>query len=152
MMSRALSLIVLLCCVPVSAQISVNDPSFCFILDGFLLIYAVIITGLFMRERLMKKRIMDVNPHDQSIDNSGRSEFNKPKRTHRSSEDPRGGHRMTDDPYMPLKKKTDDTYRELDTKGDRRRMDQVYQGLSSVPKDTYDSLQMQQFHPAAPPR
>ncbi|RXN39533.1 T-cell surface glyco CD3 zeta chain [Labeo rohita] len=84
-----------------SASAASYDPQYCYILDGILLLYGIIITAFFVRER-------------------------------------------------PLQKKTEETYREIETKPGRRRPDQVYQGLSSVTKDTYDSLNMQQIHP--PPR
>uniref|UniRef100_A0A673LX10 T-cell receptor T3 zeta chain n=1 Tax=Sinocyclocheilus rhinocerous TaxID=307959 RepID=A0A673LX10_9TELE len=49
--------------------------------------------------------------------------------------------------FQPLQKKSDDTYREIETKPGVSVTDSL---LLSVTKDTYDSLHMQQIHP--PPR
>ncbi|NP_001093627.1 T-cell surface glycoprotein CD3 zeta chain precursor [Danio rerio] len=152
-MARASGLIlnlILLSTMPVSAQTSFYDPTYCFVLDGFLLIYGIVITGFFVRERYIKQRPVEES-HYQAIDKLGKSEYATANRTQRGSEEGRsGGRRRADETYTPLTRKGDDTYRELETKGDRRRQDQLYQGLSSVTKDTYDSLQMQQLHPLPP--
>ncbi|KAM4711363.1 T-cell surface glycoprotein CD3 zeta chain [Anableps anableps] len=49
-----------------------------------------------------------------------------------------------DSTYTGLQKRTEPTYKELPVKRERQRKnEQVYQGLSSATRDTYDSLQMQ---------
>uniref|UniRef100_A0A3B5MF96 Uncharacterized protein n=1 Tax=Xiphophorus couchianus TaxID=32473 RepID=A0A3B5MF96_9TELE len=46
--------------------------------------------------------------------------------------------------FQGLQKRSEPTYKELPVKRERQRKnEQVYQGLSSATRDTYDSLQMQ---------
>ncbi|RXN16588.1 T-cell surface glyco CD3 zeta chain [Labeo rohita] len=137
----ASAVVVLLSVTPGSASAASYDPQYCYILDGILLLYGIIITAFFVRERCIKKKSKgDQDPLYQPINKSGQSAYDVLQQ--RSAEE--GGTRG------PLQKKTEETYREIETKPGRRRPDQVYQGLSSVTKDTYDSLNMQQIHP--PPR
>ncbi|XP_037830386.1 T-cell surface glycoprotein CD3 zeta chain [Kryptolebias marmoratus] len=53
---------------------------------------------------------------------------------------------QAEDPYTGLQKRSEGTYKELPVKRDGRanKKEQIYQGLSSATRDTYDSLQMQQ--------
>ncbi|XP_018930803.1 T-cell surface glycoprotein CD3 zeta chain-like [Cyprinus carpio] len=147
----ASAVIVLLSITPVSA-FSTYDPQYCYILDGILLLYCILITAFFVRERYIKKKSkVEQDSLYQPINKSGQSAYDV--LSQRSTEEGRsgGGRKRGDDStYTPLQKKTDDTYREIETKAGRRRPDQVYQGLSSMTKDTYDSLNMQPIHP--PPR
>uniref|UniRef100_A0A8C1PRH5 T-cell surface glycoprotein CD3 zeta chain n=1 Tax=Cyprinus carpio TaxID=7962 RepID=A0A8C1PRH5_CYPCA len=144
----ASAVVILLSITPVSAS-PVYDPNYCYILDSILLLYAVIITAFFVRERYNTKR----GKGDQDSVYQPISKTQSPYDVLRGAEEgpARGGRRRGDDTYTPLQKKSDDTYREIEAKpGQRRRTDQVYQGLSSATKDTYDALHMQQIHP--PPR
>ncbi|XP_016297338.1 T-cell surface glycoprotein CD3 zeta chain [Sinocyclocheilus anshuiensis] len=125
----ASAVIILLSITPVSAM-STYDPQYCYILDAFLLLYCIIITAFFVRERVRVYNTCDNAFLPQNCD-----------------DDNDYGYACL---FQPLQKKTDDTYREIEMKAGRRRPDQVYQGLSSVTKDTYDSLNKQPIHP--PPR
>ncbi|KAI7811450.1 T-cell surface glycoprotein CD3 zeta chain [Triplophysa rosa] len=142
-MIKKRTLTVLLSITPLSeASTYLYDPRYCYILDGFLLIYGIIITAFFVRERFTKKTNKPEESPYQAINKSGRDVYDV--RNQRQAEEARGGRRRGEDAYMPLQKKTDDTYREIEVKPDRhRRGDQVYQGLSSGTRDTYDALHMQ---------
>ncbi|XP_016111760.1 T-cell surface glycoprotein CD3 zeta chain isoform X3 [Sinocyclocheilus grahami] len=144
----ASAVVILLSITPVSA-FSFYDPNLCYILDALFLLYGIIITAFFVRERCIKKKSKgDQDSLYQPIDKRGQSAYDVLRG---AEEGPaRGGRKRGDDTYTPLQKKSDETYREIETKPGRRRTDQVYQGLSSMTKDTYDSLHMQQIHP--PPR
>lgn len=146
MVSRPVSaVIVLLSMAPVSEALSLYDPQSCYILDGLLMLYGVVITAFFVHARFIRKRSKaDEESPYQAINTSGKDTYSDPKHSAEG-----GRRRGGDDTYTPLSRKTDDTYREIEPRGDRRR-DQVYQGLSSMTKDTYDSLHMQQINP--PPR
>lgn len=147
----ASAVVILLSITPASAVSAFYDPNYCYILDAFLLLYGVIITAFFVRERFVKKRSKeDPDSLYQPINKSGQSAYDVLGQRGAEEGPARGGRKRGDDTYTPLQRKTDDTYREIETKPGRRRTDQVYQGLSSVTKDTYDSLHMQQIHP--PPR
>ncbi|XP_077094242.1 T-cell surface glycoprotein CD3 zeta chain [Siphateles boraxobius] len=150
MVSRPVSAaIVLLSMTPVSEAQSMQDPQNCYILDGLLLLYGIIITAFFVHARFVKKRDkVDVESPYQPINPRGKEVYSNPKHSAEGGRK-RGG----DDTYTPLARKNDDTYREIEPRGDpHRRRDQVYQGLSSMTKDTYDSLHMQQINPPPPPR
>uniref|UniRef100_A0A8C5T7Q7 T-cell surface glycoprotein CD3 zeta chain n=1 Tax=Malurus cyaneus samueli TaxID=2593467 RepID=A0A8C5T7Q7_9PASS len=97
----------------------------CYILDGFLFIYAVVMTALFVKAKcnvwgtsfvLQQRR---KNPQDTV--------------------------------YTALQKdKMGEAYSEIGMKGERRRgkgNEGLYQGLSAATKDTYDALQMQPLPP-----
>ncbi|XP_056102956.1 T-cell surface glycoprotein CD3 zeta chain isoform X2 [Rhinichthys klamathensis goyatoka] len=147
MVSRPVStVIVLLSMAPVSEAVSPHDPQNCYILDGLLLLYGIVITAFFVHARFVRKRSKadDAESPYQAINPSGKEVYSNPKHSAEG-----GRRRGGDDTYTPLSRKTDETYREIEPRGDRRR-DQVYQGLSSMTKDTYDSLHMQQINP--PPR
>ncbi|XP_043098496.1 T-cell surface glycoprotein CD3 zeta chain isoform X2 [Puntigrus tetrazona] len=131
--------------------LSAYDPNYCYILDAILLLYGVIITAFFIRERVNRKRSRgDQDSLYQPISKNAQSAYDVLGARGAEEGPARGARKRGDDTYTPLQKKTDDTYREIEAKPGRRRTDQVYQGLSSVTKDTYDSLHMQQIHP--PPR
>ncbi|XP_036838062.1 T-cell surface glycoprotein CD3 zeta chain-like isoform X1 [Oncorhynchus mykiss] len=128
------------------------DPKLCYILDGFLLLYGLVITGLLLREKFFKSRGKILEDDDiytdlKPTDGSGYGRINRKDPESATARDNR---RNNDDTYTSLKKPTDDTYREIAVKDKQRRRnknDQVYQGLSAATKDTYDSLQMQPLPP-----
>ncbi|XP_026865580.1 T-cell surface glycoprotein CD3 zeta chain [Electrophorus electricus] len=123
------------------------DPKFCYILDVFLLSYGIIITGLFLRERYRKPKTKSLDDSDYQVLREG-NQITYDRLRQRDAEGGRahGRRRPQEDTYTPLQKKPEDPYREIQVKKDRRQ-DQVYQGLSSASKDTYDSLHMQPLPP-----
>lgn len=150
MKRRTATVTLLLSITPLTeASTFLYDPRYCYILDAFLLIYGIIITAFFVRERFVVKNRKAEDSLYQPINQSGKDVY--AMRNQRNAEEARTGRKREENSaYMPLQKKTDDTYREIEAKPNRqRRGDQVYQGLSSVTKDTYDSLHMQ---PLQPPR
>ncbi|XP_018614427.1 T-cell surface glycoprotein CD3 zeta chain-like [Scleropages formosus] len=134
------------------ASTALTDPKICYILDGFLLLYSIVITALFFKIRFGQR---SANKEDSIY-----TDLNRSPDTYDQLRSPsdaevgtmRGNQRRTDDSlYTPLQKDTEDPYRQIAVKkqGRRNKGEQVYQGLSSTTKDTYDSLQMQ---PLPPPR
>ncbi|TSK17786.1 Protein CREG1 [Bagarius yarrelli] len=133
-------------CVQVSQQhkaFGPNDPTFCYMLDVFLLLYGIIITGMFLREKRRK-------PKDKLQTDPTYAPLTGPQSTyHELRKDAETGHarggrrKVNDDTYTALQGKTEDTYKAIQVKKERRPNDQVYQGLSAATKDTYDSLHMQ---------
>lgn len=143
-------------------MLGLTDPRLCYILDGILLIYAIIITALFVKVKLSKDSAESPpsqNPGDlyNKLTHGRRDEYDSlgVKRTQRDIE--MGGknqHRRKtpqDRVYSSLQRdKMGEAYSEIGKKGERRRgkgNDAVYQGLSTATKDTYDVLQMQQLPP-----
>ncbi|XP_036396317.1 T-cell surface glycoprotein CD3 zeta chain-like [Megalops cyprinoides] len=133
---------------------ALNNPMLCYILDGVLLVYGLVVTALFFRERFFK-------PAAVSTDDPVYMGLNKPGDQYeelRRRNDPEGGaaranrRQGTEETYTRLQKTTEDAYKEIGVKKERRgKREQVYQGLSAATKDTYDSLQMQSV-PPPPPR
>ncbi|KAJ7320412.1 hypothetical protein JRQ81_019923, partial [Phrynocephalus forsythii] len=136
------------------------DPKLCFILDGILLIYAIVITACFVKAKLSK------HPAEQTTSQNADDLYNKLAPGHRNEYDSLGvakadadiemggrkQHRRKqaqDRVYTSLQRdKMGEAYSEIGKKGERRRgkgNDAVYQGLSAATKDTYDVLQMQQM-------
>ncbi|TMS01030.1 T-cell surface glycoprotein CD3 zeta chain [Larimichthys crocea] len=119
------------------------DPQLCYILDGFLGLYGLVITGMFIKEKFFRTRVktMDEGIYSdlQGQDSAGYAPLLRG--------DPERGRnrRVMDDnaTYTGLNPRPDGEYKELPVKRERQRKpEKVYQDLSSATKDTYDSLQM----------
>ncbi|XP_011788783.1 PREDICTED: T-cell surface glycoprotein CD3 zeta chain isoform X6 [Mandrillus leucophaeus] len=108
------------------------DPKLCYLLDGILFIYGVILTALFLRVKF--SRSADAPAYQQG-QNQLYNELNLGRR----------------EEYDALQKdKMAEAYSEIGMKGERRRgkgHDGLYQGLSTATKDTYDALHMQTLPP-----
>ncbi|EOB02707.1 T-cell surface glycoprotein CD3 zeta chain, partial [Anas platyrhynchos] len=130
--------------------LGLTDPRLCYILDGFLFIYAVIVTAFFVKAKLTQAQEAQQLPGQDDV-------YNKLSRGHRDEYDVLGAKRGAD-PEMGgrhealQKDKMGEAYSEIGKKGDHQRRrgkgnDGVYQGLSTATKDTYDALQMQPLPP-----
>nr|AIC33825.1 CD3 zeta chain-like protein [Lutjanus sanguineus] len=119
------------------------DPHLCYVLDGFLGLYGLVITGMFIKEKFFKSK---GKSSDENIYSDLRGQDEAAYAPLVRGDPERGRNRRTtdDDTYTGLNKRsTDGEYKELPVKRERhRKNEQVYQGLSSATKDTYDSLQM----------
>uniref|UniRef100_H0XJ30 T-cell surface glycoprotein CD3 zeta chain n=2 Tax=Otolemur garnettii TaxID=30611 RepID=H0XJ30_OTOGA len=139
------------------------DPKLCYLLDGILFIYGVIVTALFLRAKF--SRSADNSAHQQG-QNQLYNELNLGRREEydildkRRVPDPEMGGKQQrrknpqEGLYNALQKdKMAEAYSEIKVKGENQRRrgkghDALYQGLSTATKDTYDALHMQ----ALPPR
>ncbi|XP_041715162.1 T-cell surface glycoprotein CD3 zeta chain [Coregonus clupeaformis] len=152
---RTGGLLVLSTALPYAEAVTpLYDPKLCYILDGFLLLYGLIITGLLLKEKFFKSKgkILKDDEIYTDLKPTGGDGYGRINRRDPESGMTRDKRMNNDDTYTSLKKPTDDTYREIAVKDKQRRRnknEQVYQGLSTATKDTYDSLQMQ---PLPPPR
>ncbi|CAL8288377.1 unnamed protein product [Lota lota] len=122
--------LLLLLSLPTCAEgLTMYDPKLCFILDGFLAGYGLIITGLYIKEKFFTSK------------------------TTKDKENPFLNRNQQEDPYTALKKRrSDDEYKELPLKRERQRKNdqQVYQDLNlGRDRDTYNTLQMQPILPAS---
>ncbi|KAM4860406.1 T-cell surface glycoprotein CD3 zeta chain isoform 1-T1 [Thomomys bottae] len=135
------------------------DPKLCYLLDGILFIYGVIVTALFLRAKFSPSTEA---PTYQPGQNQLYNELNLGRREEydildkRRALDPEmGGKQRRRNPqeglYNALQKdKMAESYSEIGMKGERRRgkgHDGLYQGLSTATKDTYDALHMQTLPP-----
>ncbi|XP_054881999.1 T-cell surface glycoprotein CD3 zeta chain-like, partial [Poeciliopsis prolifica] len=121
--------------------LSITDPQLCYILDGFLGLYGLIMTGMFIKEKFFRTKAKGSDDGTYASLSRATGDTYEPLMT-----DPeRGRNRRADDStYTGLQKRSEPTYKELPVRRERQRKnEQVYQGLSSVTRDTYDSLQMQ---------
>ncbi|KAM4538088.1 T-cell surface glycoprotein CD3 zeta chain [Fundulus diaphanus] len=126
-----------------AAALDIADPQLCYILDGFLGLYGLIITGMFIKEKFFKTKVKGFEEPTYAGLAGGSADTYEPLTT-----DPERGRnrRVADDStYTGLQRRTEPTYKELPVKREQRQRknEQVYQGLSSATRDTYDSLQMQ---------
>ncbi|XP_053160701.1 T-cell surface glycoprotein CD3 zeta chain [Hemicordylus capensis] len=142
--------------------LGLTDPKLCYILDGILLIYAIVITVCFVNAKLSK------GSSEPSPSRASDDVYNKLSHGHRDEYDSLGAKKRDHDiemggknqhrrkkpedrVYSSLQKdKMGEAYSEIGKKGERRRgrgNDAVYQGLSAATKDTYDVLQMQPVPP-----
>ncbi|NXG21161.1 CD3Z protein, partial [Grallaria varia] len=142
--------------------LGLTDPRLCYILDGFLFIYAIIITALFVKAKLSQTSDPQLGPGQDDLYNKlshGRRDDYDVLGVKRGADPELGGRHQQrrknpqDTVYTSLQKdKMGEAYSEIGMKGEQRRRGKgnegVYQGLSAATKDTYDALQMQ----ALPPR
>ncbi|NWW06069.1 CD3Z protein, partial [Oreocharis arfaki] len=153
-----------------ASVLGLTDPRLCYVLDGFLFIYAVVMTALFVKAKLSQASEPQLRPGQDDV-------YNKLSRTHRDDYDVLGGKRGADPElggrhqqrrknpqdtvYTALQKdKMGEAYSEIGMKGEVISQGKgstlssltcfpgfVFQGLSAATKDTYDALQMQPLPP-----
>ncbi|KAK1876333.1 T-cell surface glycoprotein CD3 zeta chain [Dissostichus eleginoides] len=112
---RIYFLLLLLSRCPPAGAVNFHDPQLCYVLDGFLGLYGLFITGMFVKEKFFKGKLKEESLYSDLKDSE------------------RGRGRSTgEELYTGLTRPTDGEYKELPLKG-----------LSSGSRDTYDSLQMQ---------
>ncbi|XP_060626571.2 T-cell surface glycoprotein CD3 zeta chain [Anolis sagrei] len=142
-----------------AGALGLADPRLCYILDGILLIYAIVITACFVKTKLSRGHSERTSQNTDTIYNklsSGRRDEYDSLGVKKTNNDVEMGrkkqHRRNkseDRVYSSLQRdKMGEAYSEIGKKGERRRgkgNDAVYQGLSAATKDTYDVLQMQQM-------
>ncbi|XP_059184065.1 T-cell surface glycoprotein CD3 zeta chain [Centropristis striata] len=132
-------------CPPAEAATQVYDPQLCYILDGFLGLYGLIITGMFIKEKFFTTKVKEENIYS---DLRGQEEAPYAPLMKGHPEDGRGRNRRAkDDTYTGLNPRTEEAYKELPVRERQKKGEQVYQGLSTASRDTYDSLQMQPLPP-----
>ncbi|XP_069744607.1 T-cell surface glycoprotein CD3 zeta chain isoform X2 [Narcine bancroftii] len=151
---------------------SLSDPKLCYILDGILFVYGIIITALYLRLRLTKakSKLEDTPPNRPNIggayeplqkknqDPYSDLSFNKRHQDTeagiRAKRNERSDTAASSDTYSKLNAKNrSEPYGELKPTQQKRRGkggNDIYQGLSSATQDQYDHLQMQPL-PAVPP-
>ncbi|XP_058886508.1 T-cell surface glycoprotein CD3 zeta chain-like isoform X2 [Acipenser ruthenus] len=147
------------CELPFEAEVlGLTDPKLCYILDGVLLLYSVIITALYFKNKFSKAK--DKPQKESLYADLDRSRVEVYDQANSRPRDPETGGvgkrgKRSDAVYTSLKKdRPVDAYSEIglqkQNQEKRRRgkgAEQVYQGLSAATKDTYDSLQMQPLPP-----
>ncbi|XP_040195014.1 T-cell surface glycoprotein CD3 zeta chain isoform X2 [Rana temporaria] len=126
-----------------------TDPRLCYLLDGLLLIYAIIITALLFREKLSKKvPVGDTDDTFSKANQNTRDPFSS--RADAELGGRRGKHRSPDNSiYQGLEKeKLNDPYNAIGVKQPRKKgkgNEMLYQGLNTGRRETYDALQMKKL-------
>nr|AAS07032.1 scTCR-zeta [synthetic construct] len=136
------------------------DPKLCYLLDGILFIYGVIITALYLRAKFSRSaetaaNLQDPNQLYNELNLGRREEYDVLEKKRARDPEMGGKQQRRRNPqegvYNALQKdKMAEAYSEIGTKGERRRgkgHDGLYQGLSTATKDTYDALHMQTLAP-----
>ncbi|KAM8871531.1 T-cell surface glycoprotein CD3 zeta chain isoform 1-T1 [Synchiropus picturatus] len=131
-------LVTLLILFPQTAEaLSLSSPLLCFILDGFLGIYGLIVTGLLIKEKLFKRRNKDISDGDnKQYSDAGPGAKRRLQK-----------HQMNDDSTYTGLSGGREEYRELPVKPDRqRRGNEEYEELRRDPREQYDALRMKNRH------
>uniref|UniRef100_A0A8C8VF15 T-cell surface glycoprotein CD3 zeta chain n=1 Tax=Pelusios castaneus TaxID=367368 RepID=A0A8C8VF15_9SAUR len=130
-----------------------TDPRLCYILDGILFIYAVIITALYLKAKFSKAPAGQALPGQDDVLTS-REDYDVLGMKKRGSDLEMGGRNQVTFLHLHSlqKDKMGEAYSEIGKKGEQQRRrgkgnEAVYQGLSSATKDTYDALHMQPLPP-----
>lgn len=136
------------------------DPKLCYLLDGILFIYGVIVTALYLREKFGRSGdaaafLQDPNQLYNELNLGRREEYDVLDKKRARDPEMGGKQQRRRNPqegvYNALQKdKMAEAYSEIGMKGERRRgkgHDGLYQGLSTATKDTYDALHMQTLPP-----
>ncbi|XP_078089099.1 T-cell surface glycoprotein CD3 zeta chain isoform X2 [Mustelus asterias] len=154
---------------------SLNDPKWCYILDGILFVYGIIITGLYFKLRFSKVKgkhedgppsQMNLEGHYQPLQKKNQTEYsdlalkNRNQDTEagiRAKRNQRKDAAAPNDTYSKLNPKNkSEPYGELKPTQQQKRRgkggNDIYQGLSTVTQDTYDELKMQPLPPPPPRR
>ncbi|XP_038613880.1 T-cell surface glycoprotein CD3 zeta chain [Tachyglossus aculeatus] len=142
-------------------SLGLTDPRLCYMLDGILFLYGVVITALFLRAKFGRSAGVPSQQGQNQIYNelspNRRDDYDiLDKRRGRDPE--MGGKQRRKNPqeavYNALQKdKMAEAYSEIGMKGENQRRrgkggnDVLYQGLSTATKDTYDALHMQPLPP-----
>ncbi|XP_042368779.1 T-cell surface glycoprotein CD3 zeta chain-like [Plectropomus leopardus] len=129
---------------PPTAAGSMYDPQVCYVLDGFLGLYGLIITGMFIKEKFFRPK---GKPTEESLYSDLRGQDTGGYAPLMRDPERARNRRMADDDstYTHLNKSSEGEYKELpvNKRERQRKNEKVYQDLSSATRDTYDSLQMQ---------
>ncbi|XP_041638056.1 T-cell surface glycoprotein CD3 zeta chain-like [Cheilinus undulatus] len=123
---------------------TIYSPQMCYLLDGFLGLYGLVITAMFIREKFFRGK---AKMTEESLYTDLRGQDSGGYAPLLRGDPERGRNRRKADDnseYTALSRPTDGEYKELPVKRERQRKnEQVYQGLSSATRDTYDALHMQ---------
>nr|WAQ80367.1 T-cell receptor zeta chain [Bufo gargarizans] len=132
-----------------------TDPRYCYLLDGILFFYSIIVTALFFREKLIKRGPVNGDERAEQtyskLQNRGQEAYDKINIAGNAEKGmPRQMKSPDNSVYHGLQRdKMSDPYSDIRVKQQPRRKgkgnDAVYQGLSAA-RDTYDALQMQPLH------
>lgn len=134
------------------------DPKLCYLLDGILFIYGVIVTALYLRAKFSGSVGADAN---QQGSNQLYNELNLGRReeydvlSNWAGNPEMGGKEQKRKPqegvYNALQRNTmTEAYSKIGVKQKRQKdkgHNDLYQGLSAATKDTYDALHMQTLPP-----
>ncbi|XP_006887509.1 PREDICTED: T-cell surface glycoprotein CD3 zeta chain [Elephantulus edwardii] len=140
------------------------DPKLCYLLDGILFLYGIVVTALFLRAKFGGSPEAQVSQQGSSqvyneLNLGRREEYDiLDKRRGRDHDPEMGGKQQRrknpqDGLYNSLQKnKMAEAYSEIGMKGENQRrrgkgQEGLYQGLSTATKDTYDALHMQALSP-----
>ncbi|XP_062389945.1 high affinity immunoglobulin epsilon receptor subunit gamma-like isoform X3 [Sardina pilchardus] len=155
-MWRTIKLLPLSLMIHVAEATSVSDPVICYILDAFLLLYCIVFTALYFREKFSK------SPTTQETTNQTQEGEGGTYEAVATQSNPETGAvrrraPAADDNYAALQHRTGDTYAQIQNKKKKKKdaqasRTQVYESLQQTSADTYNSLEMRPLPPPHPPK
>ncbi|KAL2081426.1 hypothetical protein ACEWY4_023279 [Coilia grayii] len=140
------------------ADATVSDPVICYMLDAFLLLYCIVFTALFFRQKFAGSPPVTQGENNETQEGEGGT-----YEAVGTQSNPEGGAvrrqrgQATDDNYATLQHRTGDTYSKIQTKNKKKKKDAqaeksgVYESLAGPSADTYNSLEMRPLPPRNPP-
>ncbi|XP_077583980.1 T-cell surface glycoprotein CD3 zeta chain [Stigmatopora nigra] len=134
------SVLLVLAIRPTEAKMTFYDPKLCYILDGFLGLYGLFITAMFIKEKFFRTR----GPKDTGQMGARGKSADRDAELTGDPDSPRNRWMDDNSTYTALHRPTEDEYKELPVVRDRpRKKERLSQGLSAASRDNYDTLQMQ---------
>uniref|UniRef100_A0A9J7X9C6 CD247 antigen like n=1 Tax=Cyprinus carpio carpio TaxID=630221 RepID=A0A9J7X9C6_CYPCA len=139
-MSRTISLLFLASHVSSTGALSASDPTYCYIFDVFLLLYSIIFTALYFREKFTREGPVPPDPA------SSARNPNEPVYTDLDLPQMSSDYQQLDRPirrrepethYQELRAHTSDEYQEIRTKGTKGRTGRNRDAAEAVEMDTF---------------
>ncbi|NP_001093577.1 CD247 antigen like precursor [Danio rerio] len=147
-MSRTSTLLLLASCVS-SAEATVSDPTYCYILDVILLVYSIIFTALYFREKFLKEGPVPPDPA-APVRNP-----NEPVYTDLDLPQVGSDYQQLDRPirrrepethYQELRAHASDEYQQIGTKGKpRKAKSKSNEGRTGRKRDAAEAVEMETF-------
>ncbi|KTF94014.1 hypothetical protein cypCar_00009263 [Cyprinus carpio] len=138
-MSRTISLLFLASHVSSTGALSASDPTYCYIFDVFLLLYSIIFTALYFREKFTREGPVPPDPA------SSARNPNEPVYTDLDLPQMSSDYQQLDRPE--LRAHTSDEYQEIRTKGTkpRKAKSKSNEGRTGRNRDAAEAVEMDTF-------
>uniref|UniRef100_A0A8C1ZCS3 CD247 antigen like n=1 Tax=Cyprinus carpio TaxID=7962 RepID=A0A8C1ZCS3_CYPCA len=149
-MSRTITLLFLASHVSFTEASSASDPTYCYVLDVFLLLYSILFTALYFREKFTREGPVPPDPASPARDP------NEPVYTDLDLPQMNSDYQQLDRPirrrepethYQELRAHTSDEYQEIRTKGKKPRKgkNQSNEGRTGRNRDAAEAMEMETF-------
>ncbi|XP_041940333.1 high affinity immunoglobulin epsilon receptor subunit gamma-like isoform X1 [Alosa sapidissima] len=155
-MWRTIKLLPLSLMVHVAEATSVSDPVICYVLDAVLLLYCIVFTALYFREKFLRSPTTQEENNQTQEGEGGTYEAVGTQSNPETGAVRRQRAPAADDHYAALQHRTGDTYAQIQNKKKKKDAQasrtQLYESLQQTSADTYNSLEMRPLPPPHPPK